>query len=59
MLRWKKEAEDALVASGMAFTIVRPGGMERPTDDFKLTHNTILCPADTRFGGLVSRLQVQ
>ena len=59
VLKWKKEAEDALVASGIAFTILRPGGMERPTDDFRLTHNTLLAPPDTRFGGLVSRAQVR
>lgn len=37
---------------------VRPGGMERPQDDYKLTHNVTLSPRDTRFGGQVSRLQV-
>lgn len=38
--------------------IVRPGGMERPTDAFKETHNLTLSPDDTLFGGLVSNLQV-
>lgn len=32
--------------------------MEKPTDDHKLTHQTLLVPADTRFGGTISRLQV-
>jgi hypothetical protein len=34
------------------------GGMERPTDDYKRTHNLVLKPRDTTFGGQVSRLQV-
>ena len=38
--------------------IVRPGGMERPTDAFKETHNITLSAEDTLFGGLVSNLQV-
>ena len=37
---------------------VRPGGMERPQDDYKLTNNVKLLPRDTLFGGQVSRLQV-
>ncbi len=32
--------------------------MERPTDDYKRTHNVVLKPRDTTFGGQVSRLQV-
>ncbi|EFJ52948.1 hypothetical protein VOLCADRAFT_78986 [Volvox carteri f. nagariensis] len=58
VLLWKREAEKALEASGMAYTIVRPGGMERPTDDYKKTHNLVLKPRDSTFGGQVSRLQV-
>ncbi|KAG2435610.1 hypothetical protein HYH02_011901 [Chlamydomonas schloesseri] len=58
VLLWKREAEKALEASGMAYTIVRPGGMERPTDDYKKTHNLTVKPRDTTFGGQVSRLQV-
>ena len=42
----------------MIYTIVRPGGMERPQDDYKVTHNVALSPRDTLFGGQVSRLQV-
>lgn len=30
-----EEEED----SGMSWTIVRPGGMERPKDDYKATHD--------------------
>ncbi len=32
--------------------------MERPTDAYKRTHNVVLRPRDTMFGGQVSRLQV-
>lgn len=32
--------------------------MERPTDDYKKTHNLTVKPRDTTFGGQVSRLQV-
>ncbi|XP_039139519.1 protein TIC 62, chloroplastic isoform X1 [Dioscorea cayenensis subsp. rotundata] len=58
VLIWKRKAEEALMASGLPYTIVRPGGMERPTDAFKETHNLTLSPDDTLFGGLVSNLQV-
>ncbi|KAD3066516.1 hypothetical protein R6Q59_019260 [Mikania micrantha] len=58
VLCWKRKAEEALLASGIPYTIVRPGGMERPTDSFKETHNLTLSPSDTLFGGLVSNLQV-
>lgn len=54
----KRRAEEALESSGMAYTIVRPGGMERPQDDYKETHNVRLAPRDSLFGGQVSRLQV-
>lgn len=42
----------------LLFQIVRPGGMERPTDTYKETHNTTLSQEDTLFGGQVSNLQV-
>ncbi|WOL03087.1 protein TIC 62, chloroplastic isoform X1 [Canna indica] len=58
VLIWKRKAEEALIASGLPYTIVRPGGMERPTDSFKETHNMVLADEDTYFGGLVSNLQV-
>nr|XP_043619518.1 protein TIC 62, chloroplastic [Erigeron canadensis] len=58
VLCWKRKAEEALLASGIPYTIVRPGGMERPTDTFKETHNLTLAMEDTLFGGLVSNLQV-
>ena len=55
---FKKQAEKALQDSGIPFTIVRPGGMERPTDSYKRTHNVRLATRDKLFGGQVSRLQV-
>ncbi|XP_011037583.1 PREDICTED: protein TIC 62, chloroplastic-like isoform X2 [Populus euphratica] len=58
VLIWKRKAEEALIASGVPYTIVRPGGMERPTDAYKETHNITLSEEDTLFGGLVSNLQV-
>ncbi|XP_008387345.1 protein TIC 62, chloroplastic isoform X2 [Malus domestica] len=58
VLIWKRKAEEALIASGLPYTIVRPGGMERPTDAYKETHNTTLSTEDTLFGGQVSNLQV-
>ncbi|KAI7836826.1 hypothetical protein COHA_009327 [Chlorella ohadii] len=58
VLTFKRKAEEALEASGMPYTIVRPGGMEAPRDDHKLTHNMRLATRDKLFGGTVSRLQV-
>ncbi|KAL0365474.1 UNVERIFIED_CONTAM: protein, chloroplastic [Sesamum angustifolium] len=58
VLCWKRKAEEALFASGLPYTIVRPGGMERPTDSYKETHNITLSKEDTLFGGQVSNLQV-
>ncbi|KAK9287081.1 hypothetical protein L1049_015491 [Liquidambar formosana] len=58
VLIWKRKAEEALIASGVPYTIVRPGGMERPTDAYKETHNITLSQEDTLFGGQVSNLQV-
>ncbi|CAM0151504.1 unnamed protein product [Urochloa decumbens] len=58
VLCWKRRAEEALIASGIPYTIIRPGGMERPTDAFKETHNLVAAAEDTYVGGLVSNLQV-
>ncbi|KAI5577183.1 hypothetical protein POPTR_009G111323v4 [Populus trichocarpa] len=58
VLIWKRKAEEALIASGVPYTIVRPGGMERPTDAYKETHNLTVSEEDTLFGGQVSNLQV-
>ncbi|KAF6003136.1 hypothetical protein F1559_004504 [Cyanidiococcus yangmingshanensis] len=40
------------------FTIVRPSGLERATDNWGDTHALRIHPADTLFKGSVSRLQV-
>lgn len=58
VLCWKRKAEEALIESGLNYAIVRPGGMERPTDAYKETHNLTLALDDTLFGGQVSNLQV-
>ena len=52
----KRRAEVALENSGLNYVIVRPGGMERPTDSYKDTHNVRLSPADTLFGGQVCHM---
>mmetsp|Transcript_13113 Transcript_13113/g.23809 ORF Transcript_13113/g.23809 Transcript_13113/m.23809 type:complete len:133 (-) Transcript_13113:223-621(-) len=54
----KKRAEEALKGSGLKHTIIRPGGMERPKDDFKYTHNLECYTEDSLSGGVVSRRQV-
>mmetsp|Transcript_33907 Transcript_33907/g.44728 ORF Transcript_33907/g.44728 Transcript_33907/m.44728 type:complete len:425 (-) Transcript_33907:211-1485(-) len=58
VLIWKRQSEVALINAGIPYTIVRPGGMERPKDDYELTHNLKLLPPDSTSGGQVSRLQV-
>ncbi len=50
----KRRAELALLESGLNYVIVRPGGMERPTDTYKRTHNVTLGAQDTLFGGQVA-----
>ena len=58
VLKWKRVGEEAVVASGVPYTILRPGGMEKPGDDYGNAHNLVFAEEDTRFGGQVSRLQV-
>jgi len=58
VLSWKRRTEELLEKSSMNSLIVRPGGMERPTDDYEQTHNMALFGADAKSGGLISRLQV-
>jgi nucleoside-diphosphate-sugar epimerase len=55
VLLFKRQAEVELEKSGMSYCIVRPGGMERPTDTYKRTHNVVLRPRDSIFGGQVRR----
>eukprot|EP01023_Acetabularia_acetabulum_P063859 TRINITY_DN8107_c0_g1_i3.p1 TRINITY_DN8107_c0_g1~~TRINITY_DN8107_c0_g1_i3.p1 ORF type:complete len:483 (+),score=103.64 TRINITY_DN8107_c0_g1_i3:606-2054(+) len=58
LLIQKARAEKVLQESLMEFTIIRPAGMETPTDKHKETHNLKLSGKDTLFGGTVSRLQI-
>ena len=59
ILIWKRKAEEALEQSGMRYLIVRPGGMERPTDNHRaMGYNMKLATRDSLFGGTVSRLQI-
>ena len=58
VLSWKRQTELKLISSGLKYTIVRPGGMEKPTDEFENTHNMKLHLPSTQFGGLVSRKQI-
>lgn len=48
----------ASVVEACAAALAAAGGMERPTDTYKRTHNLVLKPRDSIFGGQVSRLQV-
>jgi len=58
ILTQKRRAEAALEASGIPYLILRPGGLERPTDDHDASHAVVGAPRDTLFGGSLSRLQV-
>lgn len=44
--------------SNKSYLIVRPGGMESPTDEFGQTHNVKIEPRNSLAGGLVSNLQI-
>lgn len=58
VLSWKRQTELKLIGSGLDYLIIRPGGMEKPEDDFEQTHNMKLHLASSTFGGLVSCRQV-
>ncbi|MGF1567771.1 MAG: SDR family oxidoreductase [Nodosilinea sp.] len=55
VLYWKKQAEEYLQASGLTYTIVRPGGLKNEDDDRR---PLIMAPADTLFEGNIPRLRV-
>jgi uncharacterized protein YbjT (DUF2867 family) len=55
VLYWKQQAEAYLQASGLTYTIVRPGGLK---DDDSDRRPLIMAPADTLFEGSVPRLKV-
>lgn len=54
VLYWKKQAEKYILASGLDYTIVRPGGLK---DEDNLD-NIIMSTADTLFEGSISRAKV-
>ena len=58
VLTWKRQTEIKLIKSGLNYLIVRPGGMEKPKDDFEETHNMKLHIPSSTFGGLVSNKQI-
>ncbi len=55
ILYWKQQAEAYLQASGLTYTIVRPGGLKYDDTDNRAL---IMAPADTLFEGSVPRLKV-
>jgi uncharacterized protein YbjT (DUF2867 family) len=55
ILYWKKQAEEYLQASGLTYTIVRPGGLQNDDQD---SRPLVMAPADTLFEGNVPRLKV-
>lgn len=55
VLYWKKQAEAYLQRSGLAFTIVRPGGLKNEDDD---PRPLVMAPADTLFEGSLPRMKV-
>jgi uncharacterized protein YbjT (DUF2867 family) len=54
ILFWKKQAEDYLRASGLTYTIVRPGGLKNEASDLPL----VMSAADTLFEGSLPRSKV-
>lgn len=54
VLFWKKQAEDYLKASGLTYTIVRPGGLKNEDNSDKI----VMSSADTLFEGSIPRLKV-
>ena len=54
VLYWKKQAEDYLKQSGLAYTIVRPGGLKNENNDQAI----VMSSADTLFEGSIPRQKV-
>jgi uncharacterized protein YbjT (DUF2867 family) len=54
ILVWKKQAEEYIQKSGMAYTIVRPGGLKNE-DNFD---SIVMSSADTLFDGSIPRTKV-
>ena len=54
VLYWKKQAEEYIQASGIPYTIVRPGGLKEEDN----ADNIVMSPADTLFDGSIPRPKV-
>lgn len=54
ILVWKKQAEEYLQASGLTYTIVRPGGLKNEDN----TESIVMSSADTLFDGSIPRTKV-
>ncbi|MEM6613234.1 MAG: SDR family oxidoreductase [Cyanobacteria bacterium P01_C01_bin.72] len=54
VLYWKKQAEKYIQASGIPYTIVRPGGLKDEDND----DNIVMSTADTLFEGSIPRPKV-
>lgn len=54
ILVWKRQAEVYLQASGLTYTIVRPGGLKNEDSDFPL----VMAKADSLFEGSLPRSKV-
>lgn len=54
ILVWKKQAEDYIKNSGLAYTIVRPGGLKNEDN----TYPVVMSAADTLFDGSIPRQKV-
>ncbi len=55
VLFWKKQAENYLQASGLTYTIVRPGGLRNDDDN---TDPVVISQPDTLFEGSIPRQKV-
>ncbi len=55
VLYWKKLGEQYLQASGLTYTIVRPGGLKNDDQD---SRPLMMAPADTLFEGNLPRVKV-
>ena len=54
VLYWKKQAESCIKASGIPYTIVRPGGLKEEDNTDKI----VMSSADTLFDGSIPRQKV-
>lgn len=54
ILVWKKRAEEYIQASGLTYTIVRPGGLKNEDN----TDSVVMSDADTLFEGSIPRTKV-